>query len=213
MVRICVRLQKTSCVINENRGVKEKMNIIETDVLDVYIVEPKVFGDHRGWFMESWSTREMEEAGLHYDFVQDNHSFSAVKGTLRGIHFQKGDTAQAKLVRCVRGAVLDVAVDFRKGSPTYKKWVAVELSAENKRQLLIPRGFGHAFLTLTDDVEFLYKADNPYSFHTEGSVLWNDPELGILWGDWVKEPIVSEKDAKACLLKDADLDFVYEVKK
>ncbi len=188
------------------------MNVIKTDVLDVYILEPKVFGDHRGWFMESWSARAMEAAGLQYDFEQDNHSFSAVKGTLRGIHFQRGDTAQAKLVRCVRGAVLDVAVDFRQGSPTYKKWVAVELSAENKRQLLIPRGFGHAFLTLTDNVEFLYKADNPYSPSTEGGVRWDDPALGINWGSWLAEPIVSEKDRVAPALEEANLDFVYEVK-
>lgn len=188
------------------------MNVIKTDVLDVYILEPKVFGDHRGWFMESWSTQAMEAEGLFYDFVQDNHSFSAVKGTLRGIHFQRGDTAQAKLVRCVRGSVLDIAVDFRKGSPTYKKWVAVELSAENKRQLLIPRGFGHAFLTLTDNVEFLYKADNPYSPSSEGGVRWDDPALGISWGSWLTEPIVSEKDRFAPTLEEANLDFKYEVK-
>ena len=136
------------------------MEFIKTKIDGVVIVEPKVFGDHRGFFMESYSKREFEKAGLFYDFVQDNHSSSTVKGTLRGIHFQKGDKAQAKLVRCARGAVLDVAVDLRPGSPTYKQWVAVELSEENKRQLLIPRGFGHGFVTLTDHVEFLYKADN-----------------------------------------------------
>jgi len=183
------------------------MHIIKTDVLDVYIIEPHIFGDHRGWFMESYSQRVLEEAGLHYTFVQDNHSYSAQKGTLRGLHFQNGDAAQAKLVRCTRGAVLDVAVDLRKGSPTYKKWVAVELSAENKRQLLIPRGFAHGFVTLTDDVEFLYKADNFYNRPAERSVLWNDPELGIDWG--VKNPIIAEKDAKASLLKDSDVDFEY----
>ena len=137
------------------------MIVIVTEVKDVFILEPQVFGDNRGWFMESWSEKKMEEAGLHYNFVQDNHSFSAQKGTLRGLHFQKGDSAQAKLVRCAKGAVMDVAVDMRKNSPTYKKWVAVELSAENKKQLLIPRGCLHGFVTLTDDVEFLYKADNP----------------------------------------------------
>ena len=135
------------------------MQVIPTGLPSVYILEPKVFGDSRGWFMETWSERDLERAGLHYRFVQDNQSFSAQKGVLRGIHFQKGDAAQAKIVRCNRGAVLDVAVDLRKGSPTFKKWVSVELSADNKRQLLIPRGFGHAFLTLTDSVEFLYKAD------------------------------------------------------
>ncbi|MFU0831787.1 MAG: dTDP-4-dehydrorhamnose 3,5-epimerase [Oscillospiraceae bacterium] len=183
------------------------MNIIKTDVLDVYILEPKVFGDNRGWFMESWSQKKMEEAGLFYEFVQDNHSYSAKKGTLRGLHFQKGKDAQAKLVRCTRGAVYDVAVDLRKGSPTYKKWVGVELSAENKRQLLIPRGFAHAFLTLTDDVEFMYKADNFYAPASDRNILWNDPEIGIDWG--ITDPILSEKDKKAPLLSESDVDFVY----
>ena len=181
------------------------MNIIPTDVLDVYIIEPRVFGDHRGWFMESYSQRVLEEAGLSYNFVQDNHSYSAQKGTLRGLHFQNGDAAQAKLVRCAKGAVLDVAVDLRKGSPTYKQWVAVELSAENKRQLLIPRGFAHGFVTLTDDVEFLYKADNFYNQPAERSILWSDPELAINWG--VENPIIAEKDAKAPLLADSDAEF------
>ena len=184
------------------------MNIIPTDVLNVYIIEPRVFGDHRGWFMESYSQRVLEDAGLHYTFVQDNHSYSAQKGTLRGLHFQNGDAAQAKLVRCAKGAVLDVAVDLRKGSPTYKQWVAVELSAENKRQLLIPRGFAHGFVTLTDDVEFLYKADNFYNQPAERSILWNDPELAINWG--VENPIIAEKDAKAPLLADSDVDFEYK---
>lgn len=184
------------------------MNVIKTDLPEVYIIEPKVFGDNRGWFTESWSKRKMESAGFFYDFVQDNHSFSAEKGTLRGIHFQKGEYAQAKLVRCVRGAVLDVAIDLRKGSPNYKKWVAVELSEENKRELLIPRGFGHGFVTLTDNVEFLYKADNFYNYENDRSILWNDPEINVNWG--IDNPIVSEKDLKAPLLKDSDIDFIYE---
>jgi len=139
------------------------MKFTKTNIDGVVIVEPAAFGDHRGFFMESWSRREFEKAGLYYDFVQDNHSSSTVKGTLRGIHFQRGAYAQAKLVRCTQGAVLDVAVDLRPKSQTYKQWVAVELSAENKKQLLIPRGFGHGFVTLTDHVEFLYKADNFYA--------------------------------------------------
>ena len=183
------------------------MRKIETSLPDVYILEPKVFGDHRGWFMESWSQRKMEDAGLFYTFVQDNQSYSSKKGTLRGLHFQNGEASQAKLVRCAKGAVLDVAVDLRKGSPTYKKWVAVELSAENKRQLLIPRGFAHGFLTLTDDVEFMYKADNYYNQPAERSILWSDPELGIDWG--VEEPVLAEKDGKAPLLKDSDVNFEY----
>lgn len=181
------------------------MNFIPTKLDGVWIVEPKVFGDHRGFFMESWSKRAFEEAGLHYDFVQDNHSSSTVKGTLRGIHFQKRDKAQAKLVRCVKGAVLDVAVDLRPSSPTYKQWVGVELSAENKRQLLIPRGFGHGFVTLTDDVEFLYKADNFYAPEADGGIRWNDPELAVEWG--VENPILSKKDSESPFLKDAVTGF------
>jgi dTDP-4-dehydrorhamnose 3,5-epimerase len=184
------------------------MNVMETKLKDLYILEPRVYGDGRGWFMESWSRRSMEEAGLRYDFVQDNHSYSARKGTLRGIHFQKGSFAQAKLVRCVRGAVLDYAVDLRKGSPTYLQWTAVELSADNRRQLLSPRGFGHAFLTLTDDVEFLYKADNAYVPEADRSIRWNDPDIDIRWAE--AEPILSEKDKNAPLLRDSDVDFIYE---
>lgn len=187
------------------------MNIIKTDVLDVYILEPKVFGDSRGWFMESWSRRVLEDAGLHYNFVQDNQSYSAQKGTLRGLHFQRGENSQAKLVRCTRGAVLDVAVDLRKGSPTYKKWTSVELSAENKRQFLIPRGFAHAFLTLTDDVEFLYKADNYYAPESDRNLRWNDPEIGVNWG--IVSPILSAKDKVAPLFADCDADFVYGVQR
>ncbi len=181
------------------------MEIMQTKIPDVVIVKPKVFGDHRGFFMESWSKRAFEAAGLQYDFVQDNHSLSAVRGTLRGIHFQRGDKAQAKLVRCIRGAVLDVAVDLRPSSPTYKQWVSVELSAENKQQLLIPRGFGHGFVTLTDDVEFLYKADNYYAPEADGGIRWNDPELAVNWG--IENPILSEKDSKSPFLKDAVTGF------
>ena len=181
------------------------MKFTETALPGVYIVEPQVFGDNRGFFMESWSSRSFEAAGLHYEFVQDNHSLSTVKGTLRGIHFQRGEQAQAKLVRCVRGGVLDVAVDLRSGSPFYKKWVAVELTGENKRQLLIPRGFGHGFLTLTDEVEFLYKADNPYAPEADGGIRWNDPEIGVDWG--IEDPILSEKDSKLPFLQDAVTGF------
>lgn len=181
------------------------MNFIKTEIEGLVIVEPKVFGDHRGFFMESWSERAFESAGLRYTFVQDNHSSSTVKGTLRGIHFQRGDKAQAKLVRCVRGAVLDVAVDLRPNSPTYKKWVGIELSEDNKRMLMIPRGFGHGFVTLTDNVEFLYKADNPYAPESEGGIRWNDPELNINWG--VEHPVLSAKDERNPFLRDAVTDF------
>lgn len=176
------------------------MKLTKTKLDSVVIIEPDVFGDNRGFFMESWNKKKLEEAGLFYDFVQDNHSKSTVKGTLRGIHFQKGDKAQAKLVRCVKGAVLDVAVDLRKNSPTFKQWVSVELSAENKKQLLIPRGFGHGFVTLTDDVEFLYKADNYYVPEADAGIRWNDPDIGVEWG--IKNPILSEKDKKNPFLKD-----------
>lgn len=176
------------------------MKITKTKLEGVVIIEPDVFGDNRGFFMESWNKKKMAKVGLDYDFVQDNHSKSTVKGTLRGIHFQKGDKAQAKLVRCVKGAVLDVAVDLRKNSPTFKQWVGVALSEENKKQLLIPRGFGHGFVTLTDDVEFLYKADNYYAPEADAGIRWNDPEINVEWG--VENPFLSEKDKNNPCLKD-----------
>ena len=181
------------------------MKFIETQVKDVYIIEPAVFGDHRGYFYESYSKAKMEEAGLNYDFVQDNESMSMVKGTIRGLHFQKGEHAQAKLVRCVEGAVLDVAVDIRKGSPTYKKWVAVELSAENNRQLLIPRGFAHGFMTLTDKVKFIYKTDNFYNKASEGAIKWNDSTIGVNWQ--CESPILSQKDNEAPEFDDEKYEY------
>jgi len=184
------------------------MNIKETKVKDLYIIEPVVHGDSRGWTIESWAKKYLEEAGLFYNFVQENHSFTAKKGTLRGLHFQKGEAAQAKLVRCIRGTVLDVAVDMRKGSPTYMKWEAVELSEENFRQILIPRGFLHGFLTLTDNVEIIYKLDNYYNKEADRSVRWDDPELNIDWG--IVNPILSEKDKNAPYLRDSDIDFYYQ---
>ncbi len=174
------------------------MEITSTGLDGVFLITPKVFSDDRGFFMESWSEKELEANGLHYTFVQDNHSYSRKKGTLRGVHFQADPYSQAKLVRCIRGAVMDVAVDLRPSSPTYKMWVDVEFSGEIKKQLLIPRGFGHAFLTLTDDVEFLYKADNFYCPQADHSLRWDDPELAIEWG--VEHPILSNKDAQAPLL-------------
>ena len=177
--------------------------IVDTKLPEVKTLEPDVFGDHRGWFMESWSKSKFEEMGIHLDFVQDNQSFTAKKGTLRGLHFQNGEWSQAKLVRVVAGAV----VDLRKGSPTYLQWVGVELSAENKRQLLIPRGFAHGFVTLTDNVEFVYKVDNDYNKESDRSVRFDDPSIGVEWG--IADPILSEKDLKAPLLKDSDCSFVY----
>ena len=181
------------------------MKVIETEIKDLYMIEPQVFGDNRGWFMESWSQKKMEEKGLFYNFVQDSHSFSEKKGTLRGLHFQKGSSSQAKLVRCVKGAVLDVAVDLRKNSKTYKKWVGCILSEENKKQFLIPRGFAHGFLTLTDNVEFVYKADNYYDPQADRNIIWNDEEINVDWG--IENPILSEKDKKAPKLSESDVDF------
>lgn len=181
------------------------MKVIETEIKDLYVIEPQVFGDNRGWFMESWSQKKMEEMGLFYNFVQDSHSFSEKKGTLRGLHFQKGSSSQAKLVRCIKGAVFDVAVDLRKNSKTYKKWVGCILSEENKKQFLIPRGFAHGFLTLTDNVEFVYKADNYYDPQADRNIIWNDEEINIDWG--IENPILSEKDKKAPKLSESDVDF------
>ena len=176
------------------------MQVTKTALEGVLILEPKVFGDARGWFMETWSARKMEAAGLNFNFVQDNQSYSAHKGTLRGLHYQTAPFAQAKLVRCTRGKLLDVAVDIREGSETFAKWVAVELTAENKKQLLIPRGFAHAFLTLTDDVEIQYKADNFYAPNCDGNIIWNDAEIKI---DWPFAPtILADKDAKAPTLRE-----------
>lgn len=183
------------------------MKIVATEIKDLLIVEPQVFGDHRGWFFESYSNNKLKAQGLDCDFVQDNHSYSAQKGTLRGLHFQLNPKAQAKLVRCTRGAILDVAVDLRKGSPTYKKWVSVELSAENKKQLFIPKGFAHGFLTLTDDVEVQYKADEYYAPEFDRSIAYNDMEIGISWG--VLNPILSAKDKSAPKLCDSDINFIF----
>ena len=184
------------------------MNVIETALEGVRILEPKVFGDARGWFMESWSQKKMEDAGICVDFVQDNHSFSAQKGTLRGLHYQLNPMAQAKLLRVSRGAIFDVAVDIRRGSPTYAQWVGVELSAENYRQLFIPRGFAHGFITLTDDVEVQYKADNLYAPDCDGNIRWDDPEIGIAWP--ITPVVLSEKDAAAPLLAArTELNFIY----
>ena len=184
------------------------MNVIKTELPGVFILEPQVFGDARGWFMESRSSPKMKAAGFDFDFVQDNHSYTAKKGVIRGIHFQNDPDSQTKIVRCISGAVLDVVVDLRKGSPSYKKWLAFELSADNKRQLLIPKGFGHGFLTLTDNVEFLYNVDTPYSPMLDRSIRYNDPELAIDWG--ISDPILSDKDAAAPFLRNSDCNFFRE---
>ena len=177
------------------------MITVEPTKLDgVCLIRPNRFGDNRGWFMESYSKKDFEEAGLHYEFVQDNRSFTERKGTVRGLHFQRPPMAQAKLLSCLRGSILDVAVDLRPDSPTYKDWVGVILTAEDPTQLLIPRGFAHGFVTLTDNVEFQYKVDHFYSPEHDGGIRWNDPDIGVEWG--VSDPILSEKDMKSPFLRE-----------
>ncbi|EKY3223082.1 dTDP-4-dehydrorhamnose 3,5-epimerase [Cronobacter dublinensis] len=171
------------------------MNVIKTAIPDVLIFEPKVFGDERGFFFESFNQQDFEKAvGYKVDFVQDNHSKSA-KGVLRGLHYQLAPYAQAKLVRCLRGVIFDVAVDIRVGSPTFGNWVGAEISAENKRQIWIPEGFAHGFIALEHDTEILYKTNNFYSKECERAIRWDDAQLAIKWP--AKADIISEKDAVA----------------
>ncbi|RXZ01502.1 dTDP-4-dehydrorhamnose 3,5-epimerase [Fictibacillus sp. S7] len=183
------------------------MNVLETSLSGVKVIEPKVFGDHRGWFMETYSTEVFKEAGIDIKFVQGNHSFSTAKGTLRGLHYQLNPKAQTKLVRCTKGAIFDVAVDIRKGSPSYGKWFGIELSAENKKQLLIPKGFAHGFMTLTSNVEVQYKVDELYAPDCDRGIIWNDPAIGIEWPIDIT-PVLSEKDQKAPILEKAYNNFV-----
>ena len=183
------------------------MHLIETKIDGVFEVVPKVFGDNRGWFYETYSKKVFEQLGITADFVQDNRSFSAKKGTLRGLHCQTDPMSQAKLVSCLRGEILDVAVDIREGSPTYMKWVAVKLSGENKHMLYIPKGCLPGFVTLTDDVEIAYKVDEFYSPENDRSVCYCDPAIGVDWG--VETPTLSEKDKNAPLLSDSDVRFIY----
>lgn len=184
------------------------MKITETHLKGVVIVEPKIFGDHRGWFMETYNESNFLDTGINVKFVQDNQSFSAAKGTLRGLHYQLDPKAQTKLVRCTKGAIYDVAVDIRKGSSTFGKWFGLELTEENKKQLLIPKGFAHGFMTLTEDVEVQYKVDELYAPECDRGIIWNDPKIAIEWPMDVK-PILSAKDEKAPLLKDAENNFIY----
>ena len=186
------------------------MKIIETAIEDVVIIEPRLFKDERGYFFESFSQREFEEKIRKISFVQDNESKSSY-GVLRGLHFQKPPFAQSKLVRVVKGAVLDVAVDIRKGSPTFGQHVAVELTEENHRQFFIPRGFAHGFSVLTDEVIFQYKCDNFYAPESEGALAWDDPDLGIDWRIPAAKVILSEKDRHHPCLKDACDWFDYNV--
>ena len=181
------------------------MQIEPTALADVLVLTPRRFGDARGWFTETWNADRMSEAGLSLRFVQDNHSFSARKGTLRGLHYQSPPRAQDKLVRCSRGAILDVAVDARRGSPTYGHWVSVEISAENGRQILVPKGFLHGFVTLTEDCEVQYKCTDVYSPQHDGAVRWDS--VGIDWGK--TDPVLSEKDMAAPAFADWQSPFIF----
>lgn len=184
------------------------MKVINTAIEDVVIIEPDVFGDSRGYFFESYSQRKFDEQVRKIEFVQDNESKSRY-GVLRGLHFQKGKDAQSKLVRVVKGRVLDVAVDIRKGSPTFGQYVAVELTEENHRQLFVPRGFAHGFSVLSEEAVFQYKCDNLYAPHAEGAIAWDDPDIGIDWGLPVEDVLLSAKDAAHPRLKDAEYLFNY----
>ena len=180
------------------------MNILKTELSGLLIIDPKVFGDERGYFFESFNTEVFRSGGLEADFAQDNESRSA-KGVLRGLHFQEPPYEQGKLIRVARGAVIDVSVDIRKDSPTYGKWAAFELSDLNKRMLWIPPGFAHGFLSLEDDTIFIYKCTNVYDSDSENSIRWNDPELNIDWG--IENPIISDKDSKAPLFMELESPF------
>ncbi len=185
------------------------MKITATELDGAFLIEPDVHGDARGWFMETYTQNKMGDlAGIN--FVQDNQSYSSQKGILRGLHCQTNPHCQTKLIRCTRGEIADVIVDIRRGSPTYKKWIKVILTAENKKQLFIPKGFLHGFVTLTDDVEVQYKVDDYYSKECDRSVKFNDAEFGVKWE--IENPILSDKDKNAPLFKDSDCIFTYEGK-
>ncbi|MBQ4211152.1 MAG: dTDP-4-dehydrorhamnose 3,5-epimerase [Prevotella sp.] len=180
------------------------MNYIETEIQGVYVLEPRVFQDARGYFMETWNQADFDKHIGKVTFIQDNESKSSY-GVLRGLHYQKGEFSQAKLVRVIKGRVLDVAVDIRKSSPTFGKYVLAELSEENKRQLFIPRGFAHGFLVLSDEAVFTYKVDNVYAPQAEAGIKWNDEDIAIEWPIDPKDLILSEKDTRALSLKEAEV--------
>ena len=184
------------------------LDISKTYIPDILILTPARFGDSRGFFAESWNRQRFVEAGIQFDFCQDNHSLSAQVGTVRGLHFQAPPKAQDKLVRCGRGRLFDVAVDIRRGSPTYGRWVGVELSHENGKQLLVPKGFAHGFMTLEPDSEIIYKCSDFYAPETEGALRWNDPAIGVDWPLDVP-PVLSDKDAEAPGLDGFDSPFTY----
>lgn len=186
------------------------INVIKTEIPGVVIIEPKVFGDERGYFFESWSQKDFDEQVRPVKFVQDNESKSSY-GVLRGLHFQKGKYSQSKLVRVVKGKVLDVAVDIRKGSPTFGKWVSCELTEANHRQFFVPRGFAHGFVVLSEEAVFQYKCDNLYAPQEEGALAWDDPDIGIDWGVPAERIILSAKDKVHPCLKDSKELFDYNI--
>ena len=180
------------------------MEFIKTEIEGVFIIQPKVFEDARGYFFEAWKKAEFDEHVGKVEFIQDNESKSSF-GVLRGLHYQRGEFSQAKLVRVISGRVLDVAVDLRRQSPTFGRYVMTELSAENKRQFFIPRGFAHGFLVLSDEAVFTYKVDNPYAPQADAGIRWNDPDIGIEWPIDSKDVVTSEKDLKQPFFKDAEV--------
>ena len=184
------------------------MNIIQTDIHGLMVIEPKVFGDARGYFYESYNQNELAKAGIHTVFRQDNQSFSRY-GVIRGLHFQLPPYAQTKLIRAVEGIIYDVAVDLRKGSPAFGKWFGIELSAENKKQLYIPQGFAHGFSVLSEQVTIQYKCDNFYHPQAEGGLRYNDPQLGIDWKVDIAKAIVSDKDKILPALSELETNFVF----
>lgn len=181
------------------------MKITDLALDGVKILEPTYFEDYRGYYVESYSKKTFSSLGMDYDFVQDNHIYSKLKGTLRGIHFQNNPSAQTKLARCIQGSVLDIVVDLRKDSNTYKKHLKIILSSENRKQILIPKGFGHGVISLENDCEFVYKVDAFYDPSLDRTIAWNDQELAIDWG--TSSPILSKKDQSASLLKNSDVNF------
>ena len=187
------------------------MKVFDTKLKDVKIIEPDVFEDERGFFMESYSEEKYRQLGIDFNFVQDNHSLSVEAGVVRGLHFQRGDVVQTKLIRVVTGEVLDVVVDLRKGSPTYGQWESFILSEHNRRQLLVPRGFAHSFATLTPNVNFMYKCDNYYNEEADSGIAFDDKELGIDWQIDLSKAVISEKDRNLPAFKEFEKnnDFVY----
>jgi dTDP-4-dehydrorhamnose 3,5-epimerase len=186
------------------------LNVEKTSLAGVLLITPPRFGDHRGFFSESWNRARAEAAGVDAEFVQDNHSLSREVGTVRGLHFQSAPHAQAKLVRCGRGRLFDVAVDIRKGSPTFGKWYGAELSFENGKQLFIPAGFLHGFVTREPDTEIVYKCSDYYAPECDGAVRFDCPTIGIDWGIDASAAVLSDKDAKAPFLADFDSPFTFE---